>query len=377
MCVGEAKRGCNGASNPMSAELAANAAADAASSSDFADAADAARPPNGLATTPPPRGALVLLCGLPAAGKSTLAARLLSDGPSALRAALGGGDVRVWPLCFDRLLLALQAARESSGLIRNCGMRRVRALGAVHEFFGRATDEAPPPPTPPPPTATRRRRSSCSPQRADNGGAAPPFEVVVVDDNLQYRSMRKPYHRVARAGGLAICTVCVRVDLEVALARNRARGPAERVPEATVRQMAEALQWPSSDQPWEGRALWPASDAPPPWAELADALRERAPPPFERRARARGGGGGERGRDGGERPPARPPARRTMAARMAAAAALPPAERAALAQLLTAEKKRALALARARPAAASPGRRRHRGGGGRGGGRRARAPSPS
>ena len=331
----------------MSAELPANAAADAASSSDFADAADAARHPNGV----PPRGALVLLCGLPAAGKSTLAARLLSDGPSALRAALGGGDVRVWHLCFDRLLIDLQAARGVERFDPELWHEaRARALGAVHEFFGRATDEsaaatdaaaadgdAPPP------------LELLAPSERTNGGAAPPFEVVVVDDNLQYRSMRKPYHRVARAAGLAICTVCVRVDLEVALARNRARGPAERVPEATVRQMAEALQWPSSDQPWEGRALWPAADAPP-WAELADALRERAPPPFEE---------GERAREAAAAASAAETAasaahqldlrlRRTMAARMAAAAALPPAERAALAQLLTAEKKRALALARAR-----------------------------
>ena len=342
----------------MSAELPANAAADAASSSDFADAADAARRPNGVATTPPPRGALVLLCGLPAAGKSTLAARLLSDGPSALRAALGGGDVRVWHLCFDRLLLDLQAARGVERFDPELWHEaRARALGAVHEFFGRATDEsaaatdaaaadgdAPPP------------LELLAPSERTNGGAAPPFEVVVVDDNLQYRSMRKPYHRVARAGGLAICTVCVRVDLEVALARNRARGPAERVPEATVRQMAEALQWPSSDQPWEGRALWPAADAPPPWAELADALRERAPPPFEE---------GERAREAAAAASAAETAasaahqldlrlRRTMAARMAAAAALPPAERAALAQLLTAEKKRALALARARLGGGEP-----------------------
>ena len=336
----------------MSAELPANAAADAANTSDFADAADAARPPNGVATTPPPRGALILLCGLPAAGKSTLAARLLSDGPSALRAALGGGDVRVWHLCFDRLLLDLQTARNVERFDPELWHEaRARALGAVHEFFGRATGEsaagtdaaAADGDSPPP-------LELLAPSERTNGGAAPPFEVVVVDDNLQYRSMRKPYHRVARAAGLAICTVCVRVDLEVALARNRARGPAERVPEATVRQMAEALQWPSSDQPWEGRALWPAADAPPPWAELADALRERAPPPFEE---------GERAREAAAAASAAETAasaahqldlrlRRTMAARMAAAAALPPAERAALAQLLTAEKKRALALARAR-----------------------------
>ena len=105
MCVGESRtRGCNGAlaDRGMSAELLANAA-DAASSSDFADATDAARPPNGLATTPPPRGALVLLCGLPAAGKSTLAARLLSDGPSALHAALGAPSP---PNHCESLLLA-------------------------------------------------------------------------------------------------------------------------------------------------------------------------------------------------------------------------------------------------------------------------------
>ena len=174
----------------MSAELPANASADAASS-DFADAADAARRPNGLATTPPPRGALVLLCGLPAAGKSTLAARLLSDGPSALRAALGGGDVRVWHLCFDRLLLDLQTSRNVERFDPELWHEaRSRALGAVHEFFGRATVEsavataaaaadgdAPPP------------LELLAPSTRTNGGAAPPFEVVVVDDNLQYLSL--------------------------------------------------------------------------------------------------------------------------------------------------------------------------------------------
>ena len=182
------------------AELPTNAAADSAESSDFADAADAARPPNGEL----PRGALVLLCGLPAAGKSTLAARLLSDGPSALRAALGGGDVRVWHLCFDRLLLDLQAARGVERFDPELWHEaRSRALGAVHEFFGRATDESAagtdaaadgggsPPPL-----------ELLAPSERTNGGAAPPFEVVVVDDNMQYRSMRKPYHRVARAAGL-------------------------------------------------------------------------------------------------------------------------------------------------------------------------------
>ena len=170
----------------MSAELPANAPADAASSSDFADAADAARPPNGLATTPPPRGALILLCGLPAAGKSTLAARLLSDGPSALRAALGGGDVRVWHLCFDRLLIDLQAARGVERFDPELWHEaRARALGAVHEFFGRATDEsaaatdaaAADGDSPPP------LELLASSERT-NGGTAPPFEVVVVDDNL-------------------------------------------------------------------------------------------------------------------------------------------------------------------------------------------------
>ena len=165
----------------MSVEVPANAAADAANSSDFADAADAAVPPNGE----PPRGALVLLCGLPAAGKSTLAARLLSDGPSALRAALGG-DVRVWHLCFDRLLIDLQAARGVERFDPELWHEaRARALGAVHEFFGRATGEsaaatdaaaadgdAPPP------------LEQLAPSERTNGGAAPPFEVVVVDDHI-------------------------------------------------------------------------------------------------------------------------------------------------------------------------------------------------
>ena len=112
--------------------------------------------------------------------------------------------------------------------------------------------------------------------------------------------------------------------------------------------MAEALQWPSSDQPWEGRALWPAADAPPPWAELADARCASA------RAAVRGGRARARAAAASAAETAASAATsstsgfwRTMAARMAAAA-LAPAERAALAQLAHRREEARARRARAR-----------------------------
>ena len=68
-------------------------------------------------TSPPPPSALLLFCGLPAAGKSTLARRLLIEGPRLLHEQLearGVRAVRVWHICFDAVLEALQIERGAT-----------------------------------------------------------------------------------------------------------------------------------------------------------------------------------------------------------------------------------------------------------------------
>ena len=222
-----------------------------------------------------PGGALLLFCGLPAAGKSTLARQLLVDGPEHLLQHLaprGVRAVRVWHICFDAVLEALQSQRgidqfdpvlwrESRDLV----------LAAVGAFFA---------------AAEPRLELPCTVHSEACGDeCAPCMQVLVLDDNMHYRSMRRTYYRLARDARVAVCTLGLPISLELALARNAPRPAAQRVAEATIRGMAEALQWPQPEvHRWERGWLRlaeppPEQPQPPPlpWQELAAALAESVP----------------------------------------------------------------------------------------------------
>jgi hypothetical protein len=113
---------------------------------------------------------------------------------------------------------------------------------------------------------------------------------------------RRTYYNLAREAQIAVCTLGLPISLELALARNAQRPPAQRVADATIRTMVETLQWPQPDrQGWERGWLRLAEpEAPPlppqeaspqqapadepqlepqpvPWPELAAALVESVP----------------------------------------------------------------------------------------------------
>ena len=163
-----------------------------------------------------PRGALLLFCGLPAAGKSTLARQLLVDGPEQLLQHLaprGVRAVRVWHICFDAVLEALQSQRGTDEfdpvLWRES---RDLVLAAVGAFFA---------------AAEPRLELPCAVHSEACGDeCAPCMHVLVLDDNMHYRSMRRTYYRLARDARVAVCTLGLPISLELALARNAPR-PAE------------------------------------------------------------------------------------------------------------------------------------------------------
>lgn len=222
-----------------------------------------------------PSGALLLFCGLPAAGKSTLARQLLVDGPEQLLQHLaprGVRAVRVWHICFDAVLEALQSQRGTDEfdpvLWRES---RDLVLAAVGAFFA---------------AAEPRLELPCAiHSEACGDECAPCMHVLVLDDNMHYRSMRRTYYRLARDARVAVCTLGLPISLELALARNAPRPAAQRVAEATIRGMAEALQWPQPEvHRWE-RGWLQLAEPPPeepqqpplPWQELAAALAESVP----------------------------------------------------------------------------------------------------
>jgi len=203
--------------------------------------------------SPPPPGALVLMCGLPAAGKSTLSAALLRDGAKELLprlAPFGVSAVRVFWLSFDDVLGNLAAACGHTGYSPELWHQaRDSVLRSVRHHFGVACGDGPPP-------APLAQLGESGGGSGSSGGApasgGDSFDVVLLDDNMHYRSMRRVYHRLARDGRLGCCTLCLPLPLAEALRRNAARQESARVADATVSHMAEVLQWPDpARHPWE------------------------------------------------------------------------------------------------------------------------------
>ncbi|XP_076461157.1 L-seryl-tRNA(Sec) kinase-like [Babylonia areolata] len=75
--------------------------------------------------------------------------------------------------------------------------------------------------------------------------------LVVVDDNMHYSSMRYQYCQVARKYEAGLCIVHVACPLEEALQRNRSRAE-DRVEDSVITAMHQRLEAPDSDKrPWE------------------------------------------------------------------------------------------------------------------------------
>ncbi|TYZ61428.1 hypothetical protein PybrP1_005442 [[Pythium] brassicae (nom. inval.)] len=156
---------------------------------------------------------LVLLCGLPGAGKTSLA-RTLERHAGADRQA----DCRVQRLSFDDLFRAeSQDAAFEPMLWKHCQgemATRVREWRAAH--------------------ASKALNAS---ERL----------VLLVDDNFQYRSLRKRFARLASEGMSTDCgfgILSVETPAAICRARNAARAEPERVPEHVFERMASAFEAP-------------------------------------------------------------------------------------------------------------------------------------
>ena len=219
-------------------------------------------PPKHMAEEPK-SGAIVCLCGLPGAGKSTLARHVLAFGAERLRAALRVQGLRLWHLCFDDALAALQKEAGASDFDPELWHRaRELALHAVHALFLFRS-------------GTKALEAIARSSMAGNADAASCIDIVLIDDNMHYRSMRRAYYKVAREAQLAFCTICLPLPIDEAVARDARRSPPHHVGRATIEVMAEALQWPDPDRfPWEGTAIrlehWQVSE---PTADALSTIR--------------------------------------------------------------------------------------------------------
>ncbi|KAK9813223.1 hypothetical protein WJX72_010984 [[Myrmecia] bisecta] len=177
---------------------------------------------------------LLVLCGLPAAGKTTIAI--------ALAAAAAGQSVKTEVVCFD------DAHPQGTGSSES-------AIQAFDPTLWKASRQA---------AICKVQQLLSAPHTASStDGASGGQLLVIVDDNMQYRSMRHECFKLARAHQAAYVQIYLPVSLEEALQRNACREGPPRVPDQVICRMHEVLEPPEpAKYDWEAASLsWPCGDA--------------------------------------------------------------------------------------------------------------------
>mmetsp|Transcript_40554 Transcript_40554/g.87497 ORF Transcript_40554/g.87497 Transcript_40554/m.87497 type:complete len:737 (+) Transcript_40554:3-2213(+) len=179
---------------------------------------------------------LLLLCGLPACGKSSLA-RALMDIAASDSSLFGAPDSTIeWVhLCYDEVELNCRSASGASADVFDAGMWQ--------EARGRVVK-----------TATEKVMTYKEHQAKRDQSSKQ--LVLLLDDNMYYRSMRKSWFHFALEHGCAFHQVLLTASAEVCLLRNASRIGTARVPDFSIRHMAEVFEWPSLEGTnWEAKPL--------------------------------------------------------------------------------------------------------------------------
>ena len=179
-------------------------------------------PPDGRA-----RVCLLCTCGLPGAGKSTLARRI------AARAVAAGDVARADIVSFDEVErdVRLETARAR-------GTTRDTAPGFDAQAWRDSRRLA----------LARVDALLASDDDADASDGPRGRRLVIADDNFYYASMRYQAHQLARRARAAHVQLYVNVPVELARARNERRAANEIVPRVAFDRMANAFEPPDTSK---------------------------------------------------------------------------------------------------------------------------------
>ncbi|ETP47099.1 hypothetical protein F442_06759 [Phytophthora nicotianae P10297] len=165
----------------------------------------------------------VLVSGLPAAGKTTLAKHLAahSSTPSRLYERISFDDL------YDQM-----ASEDTSSKPAEFDPEQWKAC--QRDMVVRVT----------------RRLEEL--KASDMSKAATPQLVLLVDDNFQYRSQRKRFFQLSTELNCGFGLVYVNVSGDICRERNASRNKGARVPDETFQRMVTVFEPPNGDQnPWE------------------------------------------------------------------------------------------------------------------------------
>lgn len=194
---------------------------------------------------------LVVLCGLPAVGKSSLAREV--------RGAAAGLGWRSAALSYDELIpeeafLTGHQDNRLSGEPQHTEWRQHRQamLKRLEHFLqDPSADQAPLPDICDIVSKTSWEKCVRDLLRAPSRSAP---VVLLLDDNFYYPSMRYEVHQLARKRSLGFCQVFLSCDSETRVRRNRSR--ARPVPSEVMEEMERRLEPPNPQRnPWERNSV--------------------------------------------------------------------------------------------------------------------------
>ncbi|NWU91044.1 PSTK kinase, partial [Upupa epops] len=198
------------------------------------------------------RVGLCVLCGLPAAGKSSLARALCRRLPQRLGWACA-------VLTYDELIPPEAFGQQEAGpdgaspLVPRWKRSRREVLECLERLL-RTLLARDPPPDPAPPT-WERFVACCWQQGLHAGSLRTPGPLYfILDDNFYYRSMRHEVFQLARTYSLSFCQVFLDCPVECCLQRNSLRS--HPLPDQTIRLMASKIEMPDlKKNAWEQNSL--------------------------------------------------------------------------------------------------------------------------
>lgn len=172
---------------------------------------------------------VLVMCGLPAAGKSYWGCRLQDSASS----RYPGKECEVQRIEFDAIEARLREEDEGLHPIAVWHRARSKALAQAESIL-------------------HQERGSSTPV----GLSKPSRRILILDDNMYYASMRRKVYLMAARNGAGYGCVHVDISVEDALSQNMKRPLRQRVDEKVIRRMNARLEAPNkSTRRWETNTL--------------------------------------------------------------------------------------------------------------------------
>ncbi|XP_017294016.1 L-seryl-tRNA(Sec) kinase [Kryptolebias marmoratus] len=195
---------------------------------------------------------LCVLCGLPAAGKSTLARRIVGTaGELGWRAAVVPYDDLIPEQAFQTEVL--EDGIKLQEMHTNWKSHRQAVLHSIGQFLERLDVVAQVQSSSLINSAAWERCTQALLQPEDSKSDGTPL-LFLLDDNFFYPSMRYEVYQLARKYSLGFCQVYLQCDLESCISRNHSRS--KPVPTAVIQEMEKRLESPNPQKNfWEIQSI--------------------------------------------------------------------------------------------------------------------------